>query len=172
VAADRRLHAADGDPIADHDAPTQTKTSYDPVKDFAPISMIGSNPFVLVAHPSVPAKNLTEFVSYARGQQDGVNYAHAGMGTIVHLAMVVFQRLAGSRLQGRRVPGVERRGQRPHVDLPFRRCPRCCPSPTVARCACSASRARNGPSTPEEFSAMIAAELTLWAEAAQMTTSR
>ena len=76
-------------------APTLTKTSYDPVKDFAPISLVGSNPFVLTAHPSVPAKTLTEFLAYARSHPEQIPYAHAGNGTIVHLAMVVFQRRAG-----------------------------------------------------------------------------
>ena len=76
-------------------APTLTKTSYDPVKDFAPISLVGTNPFVLTAHPSVPAKTLTEFLAYARSHPEQIPYAHAGNGTIVHLAMVVFQRRAG-----------------------------------------------------------------------------
>jgi tripartite-type tricarboxylate transporter receptor subunit TctC len=79
-------------------APTQTKTPYDPVKDFAPISLLGSNPFVLVAHPSVPAKTLSEFVSHARSEPGRINFAHSGTGTIVYLAMVVFQRRAGIEL--------------------------------------------------------------------------
>jgi tripartite-type tricarboxylate transporter receptor subunit TctC len=76
-------------------APIATKTSYDPVKDFAPISTIGSNPFVLVAHPSLAADNLAEFVELARRQPNKIAYAHGGFGTIVHLAMALFLKRAG-----------------------------------------------------------------------------
>ncbi len=76
-------------------APTVTKTSYDPVNDFEPVSTIGSNPFVLVAHPGVPAANLVEFVDLARKQPKTIAYAHGGFGTIVHLSMVLFLKRAG-----------------------------------------------------------------------------
>jgi tripartite-type tricarboxylate transporter receptor subunit TctC len=76
-------------------APTATKTSYDPVKDFAPISVIGSNPFVLIAHPDFGADDLAGFVERVRRQPNKVAYAHGGFGTIVHLAMALFLKRAG-----------------------------------------------------------------------------
>jgi tripartite-type tricarboxylate transporter receptor subunit TctC len=54
--------------------PLTTKTAYDPVKDLAPISVIGTNPYVLVVHASIPARTLAEFVDYARGQAGKLSY--------------------------------------------------------------------------------------------------
>jgi tripartite-type tricarboxylate transporter receptor subunit TctC len=54
--------------------PAMTRTSYDPVNDFAPISIIGTNPFVLVAHPSVPVKTLAEFIDYGRRHPGALTY--------------------------------------------------------------------------------------------------
>jgi tripartite-type tricarboxylate transporter receptor subunit TctC len=71
-----------------------TKVAYDPVKDFAPISNIGTNPFVLVVHPSVPVKTLTEFVAYVRAQPGKFAYATGGAGTLSHLSMVLLAKRA------------------------------------------------------------------------------
>jgi tripartite-type tricarboxylate transporter receptor subunit TctC len=76
-------------------APTATKTLYDPVKDFAPISVIGTNPFVLAVHPSLPVNNLAEFIDHVRAQPNKIAYAHGGFGTIVHLSMALFLKRAG-----------------------------------------------------------------------------
>lgn len=70
--------------------PTMTKTSYDPVKDLSPISVIGTNPYVLMVHPGVPAKTLQEFVAYARRQPNKLNYAAAGVGSLTHLSAALF----------------------------------------------------------------------------------
>jgi tripartite-type tricarboxylate transporter receptor subunit TctC len=70
--------------------PAMTKVAYDPMKDFVPISNIGTNPFVLVVHPSVPAKTLQEFVAYVRAQPGKLSYATGGPGTLSHLSMVLF----------------------------------------------------------------------------------
>jgi tripartite-type tricarboxylate transporter receptor subunit TctC len=48
--------------------PAMTKVSYDPVKDFAPISNVGNNPFALIVNPSFPAKTLSELVAYVRAR--------------------------------------------------------------------------------------------------------
>ena len=57
-----------------------TKASYDPVKDFAPISNIGVNPFVLMVHPSFPVTTVAEFVARARaGAEHGSPMAAAAM---------------------------------------------------------------------------------------------
>ena len=61
------------------------KLSYDPVKDFAPITHYAEVPLALVAHPSVPANNLREFIALAQKRPDAINYASAGNGTGSHL---------------------------------------------------------------------------------------
>jgi tripartite-type tricarboxylate transporter receptor subunit TctC len=75
--------------------PAMTKVNYDPVKDFAPVSNIGSNPFVLVVHPSVPANSLAQFVEYVRWQPGKIAYGSGGTGTLTHLSMVLLSRRAG-----------------------------------------------------------------------------
>jgi tripartite-type tricarboxylate transporter receptor subunit TctC len=75
--------------------PAMTKVTYDPVKDFAPISNVGTNPFVLVVHPGVPVKTLTEFVDYVRAQPGKLAHASGGTGTLSHLSMVLLAKRAG-----------------------------------------------------------------------------
>jgi tripartite-type tricarboxylate transporter receptor subunit TctC len=71
------------------------KVQYDPVKDFAPISNIGTNPFVLGIHVSLPVKNLAEFVDYARANPGRLNFASGGNGSIGHLSGALFAARAG-----------------------------------------------------------------------------
>jgi tripartite-type tricarboxylate transporter receptor subunit TctC len=63
------------------------KIEYDPVKDFAPISLMAVSPYLLVVHPAVPAKSVKELVELARKQPGKLNYASAGVGSTTHLAM-------------------------------------------------------------------------------------
>jgi tripartite-type tricarboxylate transporter receptor subunit TctC len=63
------------------------KLEYDPVKDFAPISLMAVSPYLLVVHPAVPAKSVKELVELARKQPGKLNYASAGVGSTTHLAM-------------------------------------------------------------------------------------
>ena len=72
-----------------------TKLGYDPVKDFAPISLMAVSPYLLVVHPDVPAKSLPEFVSYAKARPGKLNYASAGTGSTTHLAMEMLKSAAG-----------------------------------------------------------------------------
>jgi tripartite-type tricarboxylate transporter receptor subunit TctC len=60
---------------------------YDPVKDFSPITLAALAPTMLVAHPSVPAATLAEFLAYAKQQQGGIHFASAGPGTNNHIAI-------------------------------------------------------------------------------------
>ena len=64
-----------------------SKLPYNPVSDFAPISLVAITPYLLVVNPSVKANNLAEFVSLAKAQDGKMNYASAGNGTATHLAM-------------------------------------------------------------------------------------
>jgi tripartite-type tricarboxylate transporter receptor subunit TctC len=75
--------------------PALVKTSYDPAKDFIPISNVGTNPFVLVVHPGMPVKTLPEFIDHARRQNGKLAYAASGAGSLSHLAMALFVKRAG-----------------------------------------------------------------------------
>jgi tripartite-type tricarboxylate transporter receptor subunit TctC len=75
--------------------PAMTKVPYDPVKDFAPISVVGTNPFVLVVHKDVPAKTVQEFISWVKSQPNKLSYAEGAVGSITHLAMALFLKRAG-----------------------------------------------------------------------------
>ena len=67
------------------------KISYDPYKDFAPISLMCSSPHVLVVHPSVPANSVNELVALAKANPGKYSYASAGRGTPAHLAGELFK---------------------------------------------------------------------------------
>ena len=60
---------------------------YDPATDLAPISLLARLPFVLVVHPSVPARNAAEFVAFAKANPGKISYASTGPGTLSHLVM-------------------------------------------------------------------------------------
>jgi tripartite-type tricarboxylate transporter receptor subunit TctC len=68
---------------------------YDTLKDFTPISVIGGSPFVIVVHPSVPAKDVREFIALAKSKPGQLNYGSSGNGTILHLAAEAFKSDAG-----------------------------------------------------------------------------
>ena len=68
---------------------------YDTLKDFTPISIIGGSPFVIVVHPSVPAKNVKELIALAKSKPGQLNYGSSGNGTILHLAAEAFKSDAG-----------------------------------------------------------------------------
>jgi tripartite-type tricarboxylate transporter receptor subunit TctC len=70
---------------------------YDPLKDFAPISLVAKLVTVLVTHPSVPVSNVQELIAYAK-QKGGLNYASAGPGTISHLTGELFNQVTGLKL--------------------------------------------------------------------------
>jgi len=78
--------------------PLIQKVNYDPIKDFAPISMVGTNPFILGVHASVPANTLQEFVKYVRDRQGLLNYASGGAGSIGHLSAALFLARAGLQM--------------------------------------------------------------------------
>jgi tripartite-type tricarboxylate transporter receptor subunit TctC len=63
------------------------KLEYDPVKDFAPISLVAVTPYLLVVNPNVQAKTLKELVVLMQSQPGKMNYASAGVGSTTHLAM-------------------------------------------------------------------------------------
>jgi tripartite-type tricarboxylate transporter receptor subunit TctC len=68
---------------------------YDPIKDFVPITLVASTPYLLVVNPSVKANSLKEFVALAKAQPGKLNYASAGAGSTTHLAMEMLKSTAG-----------------------------------------------------------------------------
>jgi tripartite-type tricarboxylate transporter receptor subunit TctC len=70
------------------------KLPYDTVKDFAPITLVATGPNLAVIHPSVPARTLAEFITYARSKPKQVVYASAGAGAPSHLAVELFSTMA------------------------------------------------------------------------------
>jgi tripartite-type tricarboxylate transporter receptor subunit TctC len=71
------------------------RLSYDPVRDFAPISMLAAVPLVLVVPSAVPVNNIAELVAYLKSRSDTQSYGSAGIGSSGHLAGEMYKRLAG-----------------------------------------------------------------------------
>jgi tripartite-type tricarboxylate transporter receptor subunit TctC len=71
------------------------KLSYDPIKDFAPISLLAAVPNIISVHPSVPVNTLTELVAMAKAKPGQLSYASSGNGTSTHLAAEMFKGVAG-----------------------------------------------------------------------------
>lgn len=213
--------------------PAATKTSFDPVKDFAPISAIGTNPLVLAVDPRLPVRSVGDFVAYAGERRGRLTYAAAGVGSITHLAMTLFLKRSGIEMTavmykggssnltdviaGRVTAGFPNISTilpyaasdmlRPLAVSSVRRAPQLAAVPTlaeagypgidvlnwtglmapvgtpqriVARIAQDVAQATKDPrivelmtangvdplgNTPEEFAAMIASDIPLWAEA-------
>jgi len=75
-----------------------SKLSFDPVEDFAPITMLGREQAVLLAHPSLPAKTVQDLVALAKAQPGKINYGSSGNGSAQHLFMALFTSMAGIQL--------------------------------------------------------------------------
>jgi tripartite-type tricarboxylate transporter receptor subunit TctC len=73
----------------------RTNLGYDPQRDFVPVGLIASNPFLLIVYPGVPAKSIKELIALAKSQPGKLNYASAGNGAANHLAMELFKSMAG-----------------------------------------------------------------------------
>jgi tripartite-type tricarboxylate transporter receptor subunit TctC len=74
------------------------KLPYDAIRDFAPISLIGSAPLILVVHPSLPVKSVKELVALAKSKPGQLHYGSAGNGSVLHLAGEMLNTSAGIKL--------------------------------------------------------------------------
>ena len=72
--------------------------AYDPIADFAPVSLVTEAPILLMVHPSLPVKTTRELVELAKRQPGSLDAASAGMGTSNHLALELFNSLAGVKI--------------------------------------------------------------------------
>ena len=75
-----------------------SKLPYDPVKDFAPITLLASAPSVLVVNPSLPVRTIAEFTAYARANPGKLNFASNGNGSSAQLAAVMYEAAAGVKM--------------------------------------------------------------------------
>ena len=73
--------------------------NYEPLKDFAPISLLTRNTVILVVHPSVPANTLKDYIALARDKPGQLFFASSGVGGPNHLAGEIFNRMAGGAIQ-------------------------------------------------------------------------
>src|SRR5687768_15793175 len=75
-----------------------SKLNYDPVKDFAPVSLVATVPNVMITHPSVPAQSLQEFIAHVKARPGAMNFGSGGQGTSNHLAGELFNIVTGAKL--------------------------------------------------------------------------
>src|SRR5262252_7032690 len=168
--------------------PAVTRTPYDPVKDFAPVSVVGASPFDLVVHPSIPAQTVAEFVN-------DVIAGHVKITVLNLVAVLPFA--ASDALRPLAVTSEKRSAQIPNVPtfietgyagfkvstLLGLMAPAGTPQEIVDRIAAETTRAVKDPavaklligsgvdpigSSPSEFAAMIAADIPLWADAVKV----
>ncbi|HSQ05905.1 MAG TPA: tripartite tricarboxylate transporter substrate-binding protein, partial [Burkholderiales bacterium] len=74
------------------------KLTYDPIKDFAPVAIVVDAPFVLLAHPSVPARNIRELIAVAKAHPGELTFGHSGIGSSSHLGIELFNSMAGIKV--------------------------------------------------------------------------
>ena len=72
------------------------KLPYDPVRDFAPVTLVATVPNVLVVNPSLPAGNVRELIALAKSRPGKLNYASSGNGTSIHLSAELFKAMTGT----------------------------------------------------------------------------
>ena len=76
----------------------QSKIPYDPIRDFTPITMVGSSPSVIVVHPSLPVHGVKEFIALARQRPGELAYGSSGPGGGSHLSVELFQAETGTKM--------------------------------------------------------------------------
>jgi tripartite-type tricarboxylate transporter receptor subunit TctC len=79
--------------------PHVQKIPYDPIKDFAPVSIVGASFFALGVNDKLPPRSLAEFVAYAKARPGQLNFASPGSGTVGHLTMALFLARAGLKME-------------------------------------------------------------------------
>jgi tripartite-type tricarboxylate transporter receptor subunit TctC len=75
------------------------KLPFDTLRDFAPVSLIALSPYILVVHPSLPVRNVKDFVALAKRRPDEVLYGSGGTGSSAHLTAELFNQMAGVKLR-------------------------------------------------------------------------
>ena len=78
--------------------PILYQSRFDIVRDFAPVSQVTSQGYVLVIHPKIPAKTVAEFVQYLKANPGKLNYGSSGVGSLIHMSGELFQIATGTRM--------------------------------------------------------------------------
>jgi tripartite-type tricarboxylate transporter receptor subunit TctC len=86
--------------------PLLEKTSYDPVRDFSAITLVSTEPSILVAHPSLPVHTVKEVIALAKARPGELNYGSVGVGSSLHLAAELFKSMAGVKIEHISYKGV------------------------------------------------------------------
>jgi tripartite-type tricarboxylate transporter receptor subunit TctC len=99
---------------------TQPNLLYDPLRDYAPITLTAFTPYFMLVHPAVPARNVNEFIALARAKPGQLNYASSGTGGGAHLALELFRSMAKLDMvhvpyKGAALSITELLGERVHV---------------------------------------------------------
>ncbi len=76
------------------------KLPYDPIKDFAPVVLVATQPNILVVHPSLPVKSVKELIAFAKARPGQLNYAGTGLGAAANMSAELFKSMTGTRLVG------------------------------------------------------------------------
>jgi tripartite-type tricarboxylate transporter receptor subunit TctC len=74
------------------------KLPFDSIRDFSPITLVGSSPLVLAVHPSLPARNVKELIALARARPEQLTYVSAGIGASGHLGGALFETLTNTKM--------------------------------------------------------------------------
>ena len=128
------------------------KLPFDPLKDFAPVTIIAAVPNLLVVHPSLPVKNVRELIALAKAKPGQLNYASTGAGQSTHLSMELFKLMAGIT-----VTHIPYKGSSPaltdllagHVSLMFDNMPSCLPHVKAGKLrALAVSTLKRSPALP------------------------
>ena len=75
------------------------KLPYDTLRDFAPVSLAATSPYLLVVHPSLPVRSVKELIALAKARPDDITYGSGGSGSSAHLAAELFNQMAGVKLR-------------------------------------------------------------------------
>ena len=78
--------------------PMMVKARYDTLRDFAPVSQVTTQPYVIVVNSGVPVHSVKELIAYAKANPDKLNYASSGNGSLIHLATELFRITTGTRM--------------------------------------------------------------------------
>lgn len=77
----------------------QSNAPYDPVRDFAPVTLVASSPNILVVQPALPVTSVKDLIALAKARSDGLNYGSSTAGSSSHLAGALFNSMAGVNIQ-------------------------------------------------------------------------
>ena len=78
--------------------PALQKTSYDPLRDFAPVGLVGTSPYVVIVHPAVPVRNIQQLVTLVKSRPKQVEFGSGGIGTPGHLAGEMLNTMTGMKM--------------------------------------------------------------------------